>query len=87
VRRNTDIEIGTWNVKSLYKTGTLKALSMQLEKYRVSITAVQETRWLGSGIHDLKKHSILYSGKERGNHEFGVAFVVGKSLGVNIIDF
>jgi hypothetical protein len=87
VRRNTDIEIGTWNVRSLYKTGTLKALIMQLEKYRVSITAEQETRRLGSGIHDLKKHSILYSGNERGNHEFGVAFIVGKSLGVNIIDF
>jgi hypothetical protein len=71
VRRNTDIGIGTWNVRSLYKTGALKALIMQLEKYRIYITAVQETRWLGSGIHVLKKHSILYSGKERGAMSLG----------------
>jgi hypothetical protein len=70
VRRNTDIRIGTWAVRSLYKTGALKALIMQLEKYKMCITAVQETRWFGSGIHSLKKHSILYSGKKRENHAF-----------------
>jgi exonuclease III len=73
--------------RSLYKTGALNALIMQLEKYRISITAVQETRWLGSGMQDLKKHSILYSGKERGSHEFGMAFIVGNSMGVNIMDY
>jgi exonuclease III len=87
MRRNTDIEIGTCNMRSLYKIGALNALIMQLEKYRISTTSVQETRWLGSGMHNLKKHSILYSGKERGSHEFGVAFIIGNSMGVNIMDF
>jgi hypothetical protein len=38
-------------------------------------------------MHDLKKHSVLYSGKERENHDFGVAFIVEKSMGVNIMYF
>jgi hypothetical protein len=70
----TDCSLGTWNVKTLNKPGAMKSVLEQIDKYNMKITAIQETRWLGKGIMDLKKHTIRYSGKAEGNKEFGVAF-------------
>ncbi|XP_025405871.1 uncharacterized protein LOC112680089 [Sipha flava] len=38
----TDLCIGTWNVQSMYRTGTLTTVVSCLERYRLDITAVQE---------------------------------------------
>jgi len=67
------MSMGTWNVRILYKTGTLEQLLPILEKYKIQVTAIQETRWLGKGVMDTKTHSILCSGKEDGAHEPEVA--------------
>jgi exonuclease III len=78
--KNKDYEFGTWNVRTLFKPGVTKSLLQQLKDYRIKIAAVQETKWKENGIMDLKSHLIFYSGKEIGKREFGVAFVVDKSL-------
>lgn len=80
-------EFGTWNVRTLYKTGALLSVISQIQKYNISVTAVQETRWHGSGISDMKKHTVLYSGKNKGRHEYGVAFIVGPRFKNNILDY
>ena len=59
----------------------------ELTKYKTQVTAVQETRWLGEGINELPSHTILYSGKKDGSHEYGVAFIVESKIKNNIIDF
>ena len=48
-RRKTDIHIGTWNVRSLYRPGALKMLLDQTMNLKPSIVALQEIRWTGSG--------------------------------------
>jgi len=35
---------GTWNVRTLLKTGALLSLLSQLKEYRLALTALQETR-------------------------------------------
>jgi exonuclease III len=78
---------GTWNVQTLYKTGALLSVLSPLKEYRLAIMAIQETRWQGKDIQDMKSHTLFYSGKEEGSKEFGVAFVVERNMKRNVLDF
>ncbi|EFN88675.1 Craniofacial development protein 2, partial [Harpegnathos saltator] len=78
--------IGTWNTRSLYRTGALKELTKMIAYYNMDILAVQETRWTGSGISETKKYTILHSGNEN-RHELGVAFIVNNKMKEYILDF
>jgi len=78
---------GTWNVRTLYKTGALLSLLSQLKEYRLAITALQETRWQAKDIMDMKSHTLFYSGKEGETREFGMAFVVERNMKLYVLDF
>lgn len=78
--------IGTWNTRSLYNAGALRALGQVMRKYRVDVLAVQETRWTGEGIYDTRTHTILHSGN-KDRHKFGVAFLVDRSFKSRILNF
>ena len=58
-----------------------------MKKYKLEFLAVQETRWLGQGIFNMKGHTIYHSGKSEGKHEFGTAFIISKRLNQIVIDF
>jgi len=49
--------------------------------------ALQETRWQGKDIMDMKSHTLFCGGKKGGTREFGVAFVVERNMKWNILDF
>jgi hypothetical protein len=74
-------------MRTLYKAGSLKSLLHQIQQYQLKITAIQEIRWLGKGIFDTRSHTVLYSGKEKGAHEAGVAFIIDKTIKRNILKF
>jgi exonuclease III len=40
-----DTRFGTWNVRSLYRLGSLKTLARELGKYKLDLVGVQEVRW------------------------------------------
>jgi exonuclease III len=82
-----DMNLGTWNVRSLYKPGAFKAVVPQLQQYKTHIAAIQETKWHGKAIMDMKTHTILHSTKEEGRHEQGVAFIADNIVKNNILDF
>jgi hypothetical protein len=44
-----DIRLGTWNVRSSYRAGSLVTVSKELSKYRLDLVGVQEVRWEGGG--------------------------------------
>lgn len=69
----TDTLIGTWNVRSMYRTGILTSIISCLERYKLGIAAVQEVRWDGSGSLKSQEITIIYSGREK--HE-RVGFVI-----------
>ena len=85
--KEKELIFGTWNVRTLFKTGALLSLLSQLKEYRLDITALQETRWQGKDIMDMKSHTLFYSGKEKGTREFGVAFIVERNMKKNVLDF
>jgi len=81
-----ELKVGSWNVLSLYKSGTLKLLLSQLDSYKKDITALQEIRWTGEGIIDKKNHNIFYS-CDRKHHMFGTGFIVNKRIKHLVTDF
>lgn len=81
----TDILIGTWNVRSMYRTGIMMTIVSCLERYNLDITAIQEVRWDGSGSLKSQEMTILYSEGEK--HERGVGFVIKNSILLNVVRF
>ena len=55
-----DLRVGSWNVLSLHQSGALKMLLLQLDSYKMDITATQEIRQIGEGIIDKKNPTIFY---------------------------
>jgi len=39
------MKIGTWNVRNLYRAGSLKAAARELARYKLNVVGVQEVRW------------------------------------------
>jgi hypothetical protein len=85
--KNKDSESGTWNVPTLLKPEVMKSQLQHLNDYRIKMEEIQETKWKENGLIDLRSHMIFYSGKEIEKREFGVAFMVDKSLKGSILDF
>jgi hypothetical protein len=44
-KRNRDILLGTWNVRSLYRARSLMAAARELAGYKLDLVGVQEVRW------------------------------------------
>jgi len=39
------MKIGPWNVRSLYRAGSLKAAARELARYTLDVVGVKEVRW------------------------------------------
>jgi hypothetical protein len=68
-----DIIFGTWNIRSLYRVGSLMTVSRELSRYRLELVGVQEVRWEGSDTAPAGEYTFFY-GKENENHELGTRF-------------
>jgi hypothetical protein len=44
-----DMRIGLWNIRSLYRLGSLITVSREMSKYNLDLVGVQEVRWKGGG--------------------------------------
>jgi exonuclease III len=43
------MRFGTWNVRSLYRAGSMKTVARELGKYKLDLVGVQEVRWEKNG--------------------------------------
>ena len=59
-KRNRDILLGTWNVRSLYRAGSLMAAARELAKYKLDLVGVQEVRWDKEGTVKAGNCSFFY---------------------------
>jgi hypothetical protein len=44
-----DMRFGTWNVRSRYSAGSLRAVAEEISKYKLDLVGVQKVRWDGGG--------------------------------------
>jgi hypothetical protein len=42
-----DMKFGTWNIRSMYRAGSLLTVSNELTKYKLELVGMQEVRWEG----------------------------------------
>jgi exonuclease III len=69
-----DMRFGTWNVRSLYRAGSLMTVSRELARYELDLLGVQEVRWEGGGTEPAGEYTFFY-GKKNENHELGTGFL------------
>jgi hypothetical protein len=68
-----DMRLEMWNVRSLYRAGSLVTVSKELSKYKIELVGVQEVRWEGGGTEPMGEYTFFY-GKGNENHELGTRF-------------
>jgi len=71
--RKRDILLSTWNVRSLYRAGSLTATARELDRYKLDLVGVQEVRWDKGGTVRAGDYNFFY-GKGNENHQFGTGF-------------
>jgi exonuclease III len=72
-----DIRFGTWNVRSIYRSCSLKTVSRGLEECKLDLVDAQEVRWDKGGIEPADDYTLFY-GKGNADHHFGTGFFVHK---------
>jgi hypothetical protein len=43
--KEMDMTFGTWNVRSLYRTGSLMTVAKEMSKYKLDLVGIQELGW------------------------------------------
>jgi exonuclease III len=67
------MRFGTWNVRSLYRAGSLMTVSRELAKYELDLVVVQEVRCEGGGTKPAGEYTF-FNGNGNENHELGIGF-------------
>ena len=76
VTPNTSLTIGHWNVRTMYREGTVAVVAREMVRYKLDVLGISECRWKGAGRMKLASgQTLIYSGNE-GKCEGGVAIMM-----------
>jgi hypothetical protein len=73
-KQKMDMRFGTWNVRSMYRAGSLRVVGEEILKYKLDFVGVQEVRWDGGGTERASEYTFFY-GKGNENHELGAGYI------------
>lgn len=85
--RLKQLRFGTWNIRTLATPGASDILAEELNKYKMDVVALQETRWPFAGRINTEKYLIYYSGSDDNRYYGGVGFAVRKKIADAVIHF
>jgi hypothetical protein len=74
-----DMRFGTWNIRSLYKSGLLKTIPREIAKYKLGLVGVQEVRW-DKGATEPGNDYTFFCGSGNADDHLGIGFVVHKGI-------
>jgi exonuclease III len=55
-----DMRFGTWNVRSMYRAGSLRTVAEEVSKYKLDLMGVQEVRWDRCGTKPAGQYTFFY---------------------------
>ena len=77
------MRLGCWNIQGL--NSKQQIVTQELDRYKMDITILTETKKKGAGTEDTGNYILLYSGMEKHKRaKAGVAIVIRKHLGNKI---
>jgi len=62
---HVDISHGMWNVRSLYKSGSLTAVARELARYKLDVVGVQEVKWDKEGTARAEDYIFCYGKRKK----------------------
>jgi hypothetical protein len=68
------MRFGTWNVRILYRAGSLTAAARELARCKSDLVGVQEVRWDNGCTLRAGDYNLLY-GKGNENHQLRTGFL------------
>jgi hypothetical protein len=74
-----DMRFGIWNVRSMYRAGSLRVVGEEISKYNLDLFGIQEVRWDGGDTERAGEYTYFY-GKGTENHELVTGFFVHKRI-------
>jgi exonuclease III len=69
-----DMRFGTWNVRSLYRSGSYETVARELGKYKLDLVGVQEVRWDNGGTERAEDYTFIY-GAGNEDHQLVTVFL------------
>jgi hypothetical protein len=54
-----DIIFGTWNVRSIYRVGSLVTGRKEISKYKLDLVGMQKVRWDGVGTEQAEEYNFF----------------------------
>ena len=78
-KKHREMKLGTWNVRSPYRAGSLKATARELARYKLDVVGVQEVRWDKEGTVMAGDYNFFY-GKGNENHQLGTGLFMHHRL-------
>ena len=79
------IKISTRNVRSLCQKGKLENVKLEMERLKVQILGISETRWTKSGSFKTEDYTMYYSGGD--DHERRVGILLNKTVANSVTGF
>ena len=73
-----NINIGTWNVRTLHQEGRTELFMHEILRYKWDIIGLSETHWIGNGTKNVNGYDIIFTG-HNSKHIGGVALLMSKS--------
>jgi hypothetical protein len=84
----THLKFGCWNVRTMFDTGKTAQVAREMQTNRLHILGISECRWTGFGsVKTRDGETILYSGRDDGKHQAGVALMLKKGVEKSLIDW
>jgi hypothetical protein len=59
-KQKMGMRFGTWNVRSMYRAGSLRAVGEEISKYKLDLETVREVIWVGGGTERASEYTFLY---------------------------
>jgi exonuclease III len=73
------MRLGKWNVRSLYRAGSLKTVARELGQYKLDLVGVQEVRWEKEDTERAEDYTF-FCGKGNEDHQLGTSVSIHKKI-------